>query len=143
MIVRRGSTFLASAAGAAVLLGAPSAGVAGPAWPAHAANESTAPAPPTAVRPRAVAASLRSTIDPNSRIRRGPHLNSPIVYTTRVLTSVDIRCYAVGDRFNDGHYNTNIWYYLTAHPGRRTVTGYSWGGKVNTRRDPPPGLRRC
>lgn len=112
--------------------------------PAHAATRSTTPMPPTAVRPSAVAAPLRirSTIDPNSKIRLDPRRNSRLLFITRALTPVDIHCYAVGERVNDGHTNTNIWYYLSLGPAWN-VRGFSWGGNVNTRHDPPPGLPRC
>lgn len=108
--------------------------------PAHAATRSTAPMPPTAVRPSAVAA-LRSTIDPNSNIRLDPYLDSPIVFRTRALTPVDIYCYAVGDFHSDGRHSTRIWYNLSL-VGQR-VAGFAWGGNVNTRHDPPPGMYRC
>ncbi|MEU6772162.1 hypothetical protein [Streptomyces sp. NPDC046759] len=101
-----------------------------------------------AATPATVASGIDTTVDGGSNLRRGPHLNSHVVGTTKGKSEFAVQCYERGDYYNDGKYRTDFWYYGTVfdkhdNPEHVYYGVYSWGGNVNTPHDPPAGLSKC
>ncbi|MFI1801935.1 hypothetical protein ACH427_32010 [Streptomyces sp. NPDC020379] len=93
--------------------------------------------------PRAVAV-IETTIDANSQLRWGPHLSDAKAGVTRSRAYFVIECYARGSWYDDGKHHTDVWYNGAVTDGDHIYPNiYSWGGNVNTRKDPPDGLRFC
>lgn len=90
------------------------------------------------------ATAIDTTIDANSQLRRGPHLWDESAGVTRTRADFVIECYTRGSWYNDGKHHTDVWYKgAVIDSGRIYTNVYSWGGNVNTRHDPPSGLRFC